>query len=125
MRAVKSRDTSAELMVRSVCREMGERGYRLHRRDLPGTPDLAFIGRKLAVFVHGCFWHGHECPAGAKTPKTNAEYWEKKIGRNRIRDADNIRALALMGWRTLIIWECEVKNRGIATQKLRRFLRLR
>src|ERR1700761_6504327 len=85
MRAVKSRDTKPELAVRKILREMAP-GYRLHRADLPGKPDIVYGRRKLAIFVHGCFWHGHDCARGARAPKANAEYWQGKIGRNRARD---------------------------------------
>ena len=85
MRAVKSRDTSPELAVRALLRPIAP-GYRLHRGDLPGKPDVVYVSRKLAIFVHGCFWHGHDCPRGARAPKTNAAYWRAKIARNRARD---------------------------------------
>lgn len=122
MRAVKGTNTSAEIAVRRLCRDMGEPGYRLHRPDLPGKPDLAYVGRGLAVFVHGCFWHGHDCAAGAKSPRTNSAYWLNKITRNRARDTRNLEALLALGWRTLVVWECELKS-GAATKKLRRFFR--
>lgn len=125
MQAVKSRDTSPELLVRKLCRDLGERGYRLHRTDLPGRPDVAFIGRRLAILVHGCFWHGHDCPAGAKSPKTNTEYWKRKIQRNRERDDRSQQALKKMGWRTLLIWECEIKRDAgtYVMRKLRNFFK--
>ena len=86
MRAVRARDTSPELAVRRLLRPMAP-GYRLHRKDIPGRPDIAYIGAKRAIFVHGCFWHGHECARGARAPKTNADYWRAKIARNKARDA--------------------------------------
>lgn len=122
MRSVKSRNTSAELVVRALCRELGEPGYRVHRDDLPGKPDLAFVGRRKAIFVHGCFWHGHTCRAGAKRPKTNPEYWEQKIGRNRQRDSASLEALAAMGWAPLVIWECELRTPAVVRERLRQFL---
>lgn len=85
MRAVKGRDTGPELAVRRMLHARGYR-YRLHRKDLPGKPDMTFPSRRKVVFVHGCFWHGHSCPRGARMPKTNADYWRAKIGRNRERD---------------------------------------
>jgi len=100
MRAVKSRDTGPELAVRAMLRSLAP-GYRLHRADLPGKPDIAYIGRRLAIFVHGCFWHGHDCPRGARSPKDNADYWRRKIARNRARDARNVAALEAMGWRAV------------------------
>jgi DNA mismatch endonuclease (patch repair protein) len=109
MRAVKSTDTAPELAVRAVLRRIAP-GYRLHRADLPGKPDIAYGRRKLAIFVHGCFWHGHDCARGARAPKTNAEYWRAKIARNRARDHGALDALATIGWRTLVIYECELKD---------------
>ena len=102
-------DTKPELMVRRALRSLGHTGYRLDRRDLPGRPDIAFIGRKKAIFVHGCFWHGHDCKRGARMPKTNADYWRGKIARNVARDAASEAALAEMGWDVLTIWECKLK----------------
>ena len=122
MRAVKGTNTSAEIAMRRLCRDIGEPGYRLHRPDLPGKPDLAYVGKRLALFVHGCFWHGHDCAAGAKSPRTNSAYWFNKISRNRARDTRNLEALSGLGWRTLVVWECELKS-GTATVKLQRFFR--
>ena len=85
MARVKGRDTSPELKVRKLLTAMGAR-YRLHRKDLPGAPDIVLPRRKLAIFVHGCFWHGHDCARGARVPKQNRDYWESKIGRNRARE---------------------------------------
>ena len=109
MRAVKSRDTSPELAVRGLLRPIAP-GYRLHRVDLPGKPDVVYASRKLAIFVHGCFWHGHDCPRGAREPRANADYWRAKIARNRDRDARHALALAAMGWRVLTVHECELKQ---------------
>jgi len=109
MRAVKSRDTGPELAVRAILRSLAP-GYRLNRADLPGKPDIVYSGRRLAIFVHGCFWHGHDCPRGARMPKANADYWRQKIARNRARDAKNVEALEAMGWRALAIFECELKE---------------
>lgn len=109
MRAVKSRDTGAELAVRSLARAIAP-GYRLNRADLPGKPDIVYGRRKLAIFVHGCFWHGHDCARGARMPKTNADYWRAKIARNRTRDEKTLTALAAMGWRSLVVFECELKD---------------
>ena len=107
MARVRSRDTAPEMVVRRALTAMGYR-YRLHRRDLPGTPDIAFIGRRAAVFVHGCFWHGHGCARGSRAPRANAAYWRDKIAGNRARDARNGAALAALGWRVLTLWECEL-----------------
>ena len=109
MRQVKGRDTSPELKVRRALTRLGAR-YRLHRRDLPGAPDVVIPGRRLAIFVHGCFWHGHDCVRGAREPKANADYWRGKIGRNRERDGVNQATLAALGWRVAVIWECALKD---------------
>ena len=108
MRAVKSRDTTPELAVRRILRAAGI-GYRLGGGGLPGRPDLVMKGRRAVVFVHGCFWHGHDCPRGARQPKANAAYWAGKIGRNRDRDATARAALEAAGWRVVTVWECGMK----------------
>ena len=118
MRAVKSRDTGPERAVRAMLRESAP-GYRLHRADLPGKPDIVYVGRKLAIFVHGCFWHGHDCPRGARMPKANADYWRAKIARNRARDAKTLAAYDAMGWRALTVFECELKDRKALAARLR------
>lgn len=120
MRAVKGRDTGPERAVRALLRRFAP-GYRLDRRDLPGRPDIAYLGRKKAIFVHGCFWHGHDCARGARAPKANAGYWTQKIARNRARDAAAQAALAAMGWRTLTLWECELKRDDLEA-RLRAFV---
>ena len=119
MRRVKGKDTSPELKVRRVLTRMGLR-YRLHRKDLPGKPDIVMPGRKLAIFVHGCFWHGHDCARGARVPQANRPYWEAKIGRNRERDIEHRAALAATGWRVLTLWECELKDEAALTETLGR-----
>jgi DNA mismatch endonuclease (patch repair protein) len=121
MRAVKSRDTSPELAVRALLRAFAP-GYRLYRKDVPGNPDIAYVGRKQAIFVHGCFWHGHACARGARLPKANADYWRAKIARNRARDAAHRARLGELGWRALTVWECELKDRAALETKLRGFL---
>ncbi|MOA39259.1 Very short patch repair protein [compost metagenome] len=121
MRAVKSKNTAPELVVRRIIYALGYR-FRLHRRDLPGKPDLVFAGRQKAIFVHGCFWHGHDCPRGAREPKTNVEYWHSKLARNRERDMENEARLAALGWRTYVVWECELKDRGELANRLKIFL---
>lgn len=112
MRAVKSRDTKPEMVVRRAAHALGYR-FRLHRKDLPGSPDLVFPARRKAIFVHGCFWHGHDCVRGARRPKANAEYWAAKIGRNQARDARVHDELAARGWETLTVWECELTPSGL------------
>ena len=109
MRRVKGRDTAPELKVRKLLWRMGAR-YRLHRKDLPGKPDIVFPGRKLAIFVHGCFWHGHDCARGARVPKANRDYWLAKVARNRARDIDTRTRLEAMGWRVLVLWECGLRD---------------
>lgn len=113
MRAVKSRDTTPEVAVRRILRAAGI-GYRLSGAGLPGRPDLVMQGRRVAVFVHGCFWHGHDCARGARKPKANAGYWAAKIGRNRTRDAAAVAALQASGWRVVTAWECDLKAPGFA-----------
>lgn len=125
MQRVKSKNTSPELTIRSLLRGMGESGYRLHRTDIPGKPDVAWIGRRLALFIHGCFWHGHSCPRGARIPKTHRAYWQTKIKRNSKRDAKHHAALRASGWRVLILWECKLDNKKMTLQKISRFLDLR
>lgn len=121
MRAVKSQDTAPEMIVRRMAHALGKR-YRLHRNDLPGKPDLVFPRLRKIIFVHGCFWHGHECKRGDRKPKNNAEYWLRKIGRNKERDKEEQEALSAMGWDVLIIWECELKDKDQLKTKLEKFL---
>ena len=109
MARVRGKNTAPEMQVRRLLHRLGFR-YRLHGRDLPGSPDLVLPKRRAVVFVHGCFWHGHDCPRGARAPKQNAAYWTAKIGRNRMRDADVAGRLAAAGWRVLTVWECELKD---------------
>jgi DNA mismatch endonuclease (patch repair protein) len=122
MRLIKSKNTGPELIVRKICCELGHRGYRLYRKNLPGKPDIAFIGRKTALFVNGCFWHGHNCRKGSRTPKQNVEYWSAKIARNQERDAEHQDALRMLGWKFLVIWECELKDKESLIKKIQAFL---
>jgi DNA mismatch endonuclease (patch repair protein) len=108
MRQVKARDTGPERRVRRLIWSLGGR-YRLHRADLPGKPDIVLSGRRLVVFVHGCFWHGHDCARGARVPKANRDYWQGKVARNRARDIAARTALESAGWRVETVWECELK----------------
>ena len=121
MQAVKSRDTGPEMLVRRFVHNLGYR-YRLHRADLPGKPDLTFPRLRKIIFVHGCFWHGHDCRRGARAPKENAEYWRQKIERNRERDRQHIAALQIMGWTILVAWECQLKDRATFDDRIIRFL---
>ena len=109
MRRVTAKGTSPELKVRRMLLDLGLR-YRLHRKDLPGAPDIVLPGRRLAIFVHGCFWHGHDCARGARVPKQNRDYWTAKIGRNRARDERHDTELRALGWTPLVVWECELKD---------------
>ncbi len=121
MRAVKDKDTGTEMTVRRLVHSMGYR-YRLHRKDLPGKPDLVFGPRRKVIFVHGCFWHGHTCKRGDRTPKKNRRYWTKKIGRNKERDQEHVSALKAKGWRVLVIWECETKDTERLGKRVRAYL---
>jgi DNA mismatch endonuclease (patch repair protein) len=121
MRLVPSKGSSAELKVRKALTALGVR-YRLHRKDLPGSPDIVMPGRKLALFVHGCFWHGHDCRRGARPPKTNADYWSAKIGRNRARDARVQAELHASGWRPDVLWECQLKDTAALAARLKEML---
>lgn len=121
MRAVKSANTKPEIAFRKALFARGLR-YRLHGRALPGKPDLVLAKYRAAIFVHGCFWHGHDCPRGARTPKTNRAYWTAKIVRNKARDAKNLEALDRLGWRAYIVWECELKDVSAAAKRAARWL---
>jgi len=121
MRAVRSKDTAPELKLRGLLHRAGFR-FRLHRKDLPGSPDLVFPGRKAVIFVHGCFWHGHGCKRGSRAPKTNVDYWQAKIGRNVARDARALDALKASGWHVATVWECELKDEETALAHISSFL---
>jgi len=109
MARVRSQDTKPEQLLRKTLTALGAR-YRLQRKDLPGKPDVVMPGRKLIFFVHGCFWHGHDCARGSRVPKANRDYWVAKVSRNKARDAASVAALAAAGWRIETIWECEMKD---------------
>ena len=121
MRAVKGRDTGPEKTVRRLLTGLGAR-YRLHRKDLPGKPDIVMAGRRVAIFVHGCFWHGHDCARGARVPKANRDYWLAKVGRNRARDEASRASLEAAGWRVETIWECDMKDEAALSERLARML---
>lgn len=121
MRAVKGKNTGPEMIVRRLVHALGYR-YRLHRKDLPGKPDLVFPARRGVIFVHGCFWHQHDCPRGARSPKSNRDYWLPKLRRNRERDAKNQARLKEEGWKVLVVWECETKDRDRLARGLKGFL---
>ncbi|TPL56898.1 DNA mismatch endonuclease Vsr [Mesorhizobium sp. B2-4-4] len=123
MSQVGQKDTAPELLVRRIVHHMGYR-YRLHAKDLPGKPDLVFRKRKKIIFVHGCFWHGHSeqsCKRG-KPPKSRLEYWEPKLARNVERDKRNQAALGSLGWKTMVVWQCELRDRDLVSAKLKSFL---
>jgi DNA mismatch endonuclease (patch repair protein) len=121
MRAVKGADTTPELAVRRLAHGMGFR-FRLHRKDLPGRPDLTFPRLRKVIFVNGCFWHGHDCARGARVPVRNRDYWTRKVARNVERDRSALSALQRLGWKSLVVWECEIKDQDRLRRALRRFL---
>ena len=121
MRAVKSSDTKPEMIVRRLVYGLGYR-YRLHRAELPGKPDLVFSSQRKVIFVHGCFWHGHDCPRGARMPKSNTDYWLRKITRNQDRDQVNLATLSRQGWSALVVWECQTKELATLESCLINFL---
>ena len=126
MSRVRGRDTKPEMIVRRLLHRMGYR-YRLHRRDLPGKPDIVFVTKKKVVFVNGCFWHGHlekKCKL-ARMPKSRIDFWKAKIDYNRSRDERNTKALNAMGWGVFAVWECELKDMDAIRKKLVAFLGLR
>ncbi len=121
MRAVKSKDTRTEMVVRRLVHSLGYR-YRLHRKDLPGVPDLVFPGRRAVIFVHGCFWHQHDCPRGSRIPKTRRDYWVPKLRRNQERDQWNQDRLHKMGWKVLVVWECQTADHDHLAKKVHHLL---
>ena len=121
MARVRSKNSRPELAVRRLVFRLGYR-FRLHDDSLPGSPDLVFRARRKVIFVHGCFWHRHaRCPM-ARIPKSNVDFWTTKLEGNRKRDERSMRALLTDGWKTLIIWECELKNMDLLEYRIRRFL---
>jgi len=118
MASIGGKNTVPELAVRRLAHGMGYR-FRLHRRDLPGSPDLVFVKQRKILFVHGCFWHGHACK---RLPRSNVPFWSGKIEKNRARDARNLSDLRRLGWKTLVVWQCETRDLGALAAKLRRFL---
>jgi len=120
MRSVGTRDTGPEWIVRRLLHRNGAR-YRLHDKRLPGRPDIVLSGRRLAVFVHGCFWHAHDCPKG-RAPKSRPEYWQPKLEANRARDALAVTRLRELGWRVEIVWQCETRNEAALEDRLKKLL---
>ncbi|HQU59793.1 MAG TPA: DNA mismatch endonuclease Vsr [Saprospiraceae bacterium] len=121
MKRVKSSNTRPEMLIRKYLFSKGYR-YRLHKKDIPGKPDLIFPAKKKIIFINGCFWHGHDCKRGARIPKANREYWLKKIGRNVERDKENFSKLKELGYKVAVIWECEMKDFQAIAEKLATFL---
>ncbi|WP_165321894.1 very short patch repair endonuclease [Rhizorhabdus phycosphaerae] len=120
MSRIGSKNTAPELVVRRLLHAMGFR-YRLHRKDLPGTPDIVFPSLRKAIFVHGCFWHAHGCRIG-QPPKSKPEFWGPKLARNKARDAEKSAALREEGWDVLTLWQCEIKERTLLQEQLLAFL---
>ena len=120
MAKIRSRNTKPEMFVRWLVHRMGYR-YRLHRKNLPGKPDLVFIAKGKVIFVHGCFWHGHLCPLG-RIPKSRVDFWETKIRENKSRDEAHLVKLEEMGWKSLVIWECQLKKLNDLDMQIRDFL---
>lgn len=123
MSRVRGRDTKPEMLVRRLAHAMGYR-FRLHRGDLPGKPDLVFPGRRKVIFVHGCFWHRHPDPSCrlARMPKSRLDFWATKLENNKKRDADNLSRLDDLGWKTLVIWECQTRDREALQARIGEFL---
>ncbi|WP_226477455.1 very short patch repair endonuclease [Pseudomonas sp. MWU16-30323] len=121
MSKIKGKNTKPEMTVRSMCHELGFR-YRLHRKDLPGTPDLVFPKHRLCLFVHGCFWHRHPGCKYAYTPKSRLDFWLPKLAKNVERDMKAKRALEVSGWRVSIIWECQTKNRDTLRAEIQKMI---
>lgn len=120
MRAVGVKNSAPERLVRRILHGLGYR-FRLHRRDLPGTPDIVFPTRRRVIFVHGCFWHGHDCSRG-KLPTSNVAFWSRKIAANRDRDDPTEKQLRRDGWKVLTLWACKMKNGRSLEKRLARFL---
>lgn len=122
MQSVKTKNTAPEIKLRSLLHRNGFR-FRVNRRDLPGKPDIVLPKYKAVIFVHGCFWHGHDCRRGQR-PQTNIDFWNQKINKNIDRDKNDISLLEKLGWRVLVVWECEIKkkNEEVLLTRLKEFL---
>jgi len=118
MKKVRTKDTGCELTVRKIVHAMGYR-YRLHSKTLPGKPDIVFKSRRKVIFVHGCFWHGHSGCSRGKMPESNVKFWQKKIDGNKARDKQILHDLKNMGWRSLVVWQCQVRAKRIGNIKKR------
>ena len=115
MSRIKNKRTKPEIKIRSIISNLGYR-YRVNKRDLPGIPDIVFSKTKKVIFIHGCFWHGHENCSRSKRPTTNQEFWNRKIDNNITRDKRNIHLLEEDGWDVLVIWQCQIKDNNISTR---------
>lgn len=120
MSRIRGKDTAPELIVRKLLHRLGVR-FRLHRRDLPGTPDIVMPARRKIVLVHGCFWHGHGCKIG-QLPKSNEAFWQQKLDRNRANDRVNERAVRMLGWQVLTVWQCQARDLVRLERDLRDFV---
>jgi len=118
----KGKDTSPEIYVRGLVHCLGYR-YRLHRRDLPGCPDMVFPGKKKVIFINGCYWHRHNCKKGRSMPATRKDFWQPKFKKTILRDKRNLKKLRLLGWKILVIWECQMQDAEKLTRRLRAFLK--
>jgi DNA mismatch endonuclease (patch repair protein) len=121
MRSIRKKDTKPEITVRKLVHALGYR-FRLHRSDIPGTPDLTFVRARKTIFVHGCFWHQHRGCRLAKLPQARPEYWLPKLARNQERDAANLKRLKKLGWKALVLWECQIGTTAAIQEKIKRFL---
>ena len=121
MSRIRNKDTTPEIIVRSTVHRLGYR-YALHRKDLPGHPDLVLTRHHKIIFVHGCFWHMHRCRYGRVVPKTNKKFWKIKREGNVDRDIRNLRKLRREGWKVLVVWECQIRNSERLIDKLKKFL---
>lgn len=121
MASIRGKDTKPEMVVRRLLHAMGYR-FRLHRRDLPGTPDIVLPGRQAVIFVHGCFWHRHSGCRLAAVPATRRDFWEAKIAANKARDRRAVAQLRRNGWRVAVVWECQTRKPSGLDARLRRFL---
>lgn len=122
MSKVRSKNTGPELVVRKLLRELGHVGYRLHRNELPCKPDIVFVRKRKVIFVHGCFWHNHNCRDGQRQPKSNRDYWIGKIRGNQQRDEACCEELSKLGWSVMTVWGCEIQDRELLLRKLDDFL---
>lgn len=121
MAGIRNKDSAPEMRLRRLIHGMGFR-YRLHVRALPGTPDVVFPARRAVIFMHGCFWHRHEGCALARLPKSRIEFWKKKLESNRLRDRNTLASLSRLGWRVLVVWECQMKDEKHVARVVRQFL---